>query len=407
MSNGLRATPLWVLFVLSSPRLASSVHDDDLKAYGDRGMAPTAFDPFTECPIPREDKCPPNLQQSTLWPVKHLQPCAEGVTNVFVEDPWSEAVLHACGSDSHGALPNTCDDKRLRSIALDESRGNLYVTTGHSVERAKMGNSSSSGGDNSFEALVSGFVSVHLKGFNLGSSRSDLIGFSVKGVECRSVMYYNSTDVACIVGDEKVLSTPLTGACVKVSTKSGGSFSGQVPSEVAFGRKASGTQKPLVYDVQVTDRGFQPTALAVHNGLSAVTMPTTATTSTTAATSTTTTAAAAVGPVRNTEEAAALASRAAHQNATSSARAYWFNRASGTVQSCRLGDGGDLVEHLKLGVGARVADLEVGEGGGGGGGGILNVNSCRVKDKPCIFSHPLSLSLFLSNTYHPFLSLGV
>jgi len=297
-----------------------------------------------DCPAVGNLGCPAGMKQSSLWAVSHLQPCSDGATNVFVEDPESEALMHACGPESKGALPNSCGDVRLRGLAVDEASGYAYVATSWSISRSRLATTTngSSGSDisgsggggavdptDNLEPLVSGFVTVRLKGFNLGHSRADVVSLTVKGVECRTVVYTNSTDLACIVGDLAPLSSPLTGSCVGVATLSGGSFAGAVPLEVALSRKHAGYQKPLVYAVSVEDHGFQPTAIALHPPStvavsSSSSAPTSVYQSTVSATATTTT------------------------TTTTTGRLYWFNRGSMAIESCRP-DGSDLFRHGRLG----------------------------------------------------------
>jgi hypothetical protein len=214
------------------------------------------FDAMDSCPSPAPGNCPVNLVQSSLWPVSYLQPCTFGLTNVFLEDPFSEAVMHSCDSTAHGALPMSCDDTFFRSIGYDEPREHVYLTTGLRIVRASL-----SQRENALTPVVAGFVEVRIKGFNLGS----LTSFAVKGVECRSLLFANDTDAACLFGDQEVLSSPIAPSCVVVGTSEGGQFRGAVSQVIATARLNAGFQKPLVYNVTVVDRGFHPTAFALDS----------------------------------------------------------------------------------------------------------------------------------------------
>jgi len=194
-----------------------------------------------ECPPANQDTtCPPAITQSDLWPVAHLEPCAaSNGPNLFAEDPFCSAVLHACndrGSSSssgsaeggrRAALPNACGDFRFKDVAVDERRGHLYIASTWAVHKAAVpanllettSSASSSSSDTTTNAasstaavaatadpltnsppLVTGFSVVHLKGFNLGASRAEVVGIWLRGVPCRSVVYFNDTNLACVVG---------------------------------------------------------------------------------------------------------------------------------------------------------------------------------------------------------------
>ena len=187
------------------------------------------------CPPPNPDPtCPPLLVQSDLWPVAHLEPCGPTSSgpNLFAEDPFSGAVLHACHDSAdqsaaggrRAALPNACGDFRFKDVAVDERRGHLYVastwalhkvalpldlrdasSTAASVSANAPASSASSISSTSAAdtlagfPLVAGFAVVHLKGFNLGQSRAEVVGVWLRGVACRSLVYFNNTDLACVV----------------------------------------------------------------------------------------------------------------------------------------------------------------------------------------------------------------
>lgn len=265
-------------------------------------------DNTTVCTPPSQILCPVKMLQSFLWEAGSLEPCNAGTTNVFIEDPFSGTLLHSCSPENKRALPTSCRDVRFRSMASDSENG-VFLSTGLGIVRARLEDADSS---SNLESVVAGFVTVHLKGFNLGNSREDLVGLSLRGVPCRTILYFNSTDVACRVCDISVLSSPITGACITLTTVAGGTAEGTVLKEIAQGRVHAGHQKPMVYDVAVSDPGFQPTALAYH---------------------------------------------------ADSKRLFWWNRATSFVESCAA-DGSGLRRVAYL---PRCGGLVVDQGSSGGG----------------------------------------
>ena len=177
---------------------------------GFRGRVTTKFDPMTECPAPTPTTCSHAVEQSTIFgtDAHHLVACPAGVVNVFVEDPWTDAIMHACGAETreHNALANSCADARFRDLALDELNEKFYLTAGASLRRANL--TQGDPGQNLLD-FVTGFTTVRLKGFNLGNSRAEVLSPTVKDKECQTIIYHNSTDVSCVLGDPSVLSSPI------------------------------------------------------------------------------------------------------------------------------------------------------------------------------------------------------
>lgn len=112
--------------------------------------------------------------------------------------------------------------------------------------------------------MIAGYQTIHIRGFNLGSSRNALKYIEIKSKRCTSVIYYNSTDIACVVGDQELLSSPITGYCISVATTAG-AFYGNMSRVMAVARKAAGYRKPIVYDVTVKDEGFMPGSVVVDS----------------------------------------------------------------------------------------------------------------------------------------------
>jgi len=178
-----------------------------------------------ECPPANPDtSCPPAIVQSDLWRVAHLEPCAaSNGPNLFAEDPFCGAVLHACSDRStssssasaqggrRAALPNTCGDFRFKDVAVDERQGQIFVASTWAIYKAALPSNlldqtstassiTSTADPLTNFPLVVGFSVVHLKGFNLGASQDEVVGISLRGVPCRSILYFNDTNLACVVG---------------------------------------------------------------------------------------------------------------------------------------------------------------------------------------------------------------
>jgi hypothetical protein len=146
-----------------------------------------------------------------------------------------------------------------------------------------------------------------LKGFNLGESREQVLSFMVKDVECGTLVYHNASDLTCVVGNPSVLSSSINEYCISLETVNGGRLAGAAlvaPEVVAVARNQSGSRKPVVYQVEVSENGgFLPGALAVDG----------------------------------------------HRD-----RLFWSNRGSGAIQSARL-DGSGMIQHVSGQL--RVADM--------------------------------------------------
>lgn len=280
---------------------------------GFRGRVQIKFDPLTECPAPTPSTCSHQVKQATIFgdeDQSHLVPCPKGTPNLFVEDPWSGAVMHACGAgdgEKHNALSNSCAETRFRDLAVDTQNEKIYMTAGSSIRRANL--TEGDPGEN-LEDFIAGFTTVYLRGFNLGNSRAEVLSLKVKGEECGTIVYHNSTALSCTISDPSILSTPINHYCISLTVKGSLPITGAVDEVIAIARKGSGGNKPVLYSVTVDyNGGFQPVAIAVDG----------------------------------------------HRN-----RIFWSNKASSTIQSARL-DGTGMIQHAS-GL-PRVADMVLSDDG--------------------------------------------
>jgi hypothetical protein len=211
------------------------------------------------------------LEQATIFGAtpEHLQPCDDDAVNVFIEDPWSDAIMHSCGA-TRSALANSCaaDDVRFRDICVDAVRGSLFIATGFGIKRASLSldpsaSSLSSSSNNNLEDFVAGFTVVRLKGYNLGSSRADVVSLTIRGVECGTIISHNATALTCVMGAPAALLAsphPINGSDIDIVTvkggpkPEGGGASGGLfvdSEEIAAARFAAGWRKPLVHTVDL------------------------------------------------------------------------------------------------------------------------------------------------------------
>jgi len=265
-------------------------------------------DPSAVCPAPTgDDPCGWSARRAVLWDEKHLEPCPPQLTDLFFEDPATGGVAHACDAGEVHTLPRSCADVIYHGMALDPMGGALYVSTGHSIRRVNLTHVRGGEVGDGPRDLLSGYRTLSITGFNLGSAAEEVTEVAVKGVPCSRVVYHNSTFLQCITGDPGVLSSPIPpDDCVTVTVRGAGASDRAMPEVLAVSRRAAGDRKPIVYRVEVDSVGFEPLAVAV-DGVAG--------------------------------------------------RLYWSNRASKTIQTSRL-DGSDLRTVATTGV-PRVQDLLV------------------------------------------------
>lgn len=247
-------------FVPTSAPTISEIGDQSGKVF-------TPFDPMDLCPAPAPRSCHERrIQDSALWESAGTaidgDACASAL--VYTEDPSTASILQACTAKTYRALPPSCEDVRFHDLAADANNAKIYYTTGHSLRRAPLngGVTIRRGVD---DDLVAGFVRVHLRGLNFGQHSNDVTQVTVKGEVCTSVLWYNSTDLACVVGSPEVLSSPINGFCVSVTTAKGGTYHGVTSRVLAIAKVASGSKAPIVHDVTVVDDGFIPGAVVVDS----------------------------------------------------------------------------------------------------------------------------------------------
>ena len=94
---------------------------------------------------------------------------------------------------------------RFRDICVDAVRGSLFIATGFGIKRASLSldpsaSSLPSSSNNNLEDFVAGFTVVRLKGYNLGSSRADVVSLTIRGVECGTIISHNATALTCVMG---------------------------------------------------------------------------------------------------------------------------------------------------------------------------------------------------------------
>ena len=258
------------------------------------------------CPAPSPSTCPA-FYSDTSWRNAQFSPCEDAV-NFFTRDPWSESILHSCGTEHKSLIQSSCTDAIARDMAVDEVNNFIFLSTNYGIKRAHLIlEEPARSADTNLEDFITGFTTVHLKGFNLGESREQVLSFMVKDVECGTLVYHNASDLTCVVGNPSVLSSSINEYCISLETVNGGRLAGAAlvaPEVVAVARNQSGSRKPVVYQVEVSENGgFLPGALAVDG----------------------------------------------HRD-----RLFWSNRGSGTIQSARL-DGSGMIQHVSGQL--RVADM--------------------------------------------------
>jgi hypothetical protein len=269
--------------------------------------------------------CPNDFIQSSLWTLSHLEPCHNNHINLFIEDPWSQSIMHTCGSESKGSLPNTCSDIRFQSLAIDNIHSHIFISSNLAIIKGNLNiidvensenNYHITSPENNAKSIIGGYVIINIYGYNFGKSINDII-IKIKDKTCGTMSYYNNSFISCIIGNPELLLSPITDDSISVIVIGSGQFNKVIPQVMAKARLAAGYQQPLVYKADVIDKGFRPSALTVYPGES-----------------TTTTAA----------------------SASSGGRIFWYNRASGSLQSSNL-QGEDLFEHA-TGLG-RIADIKI------------------------------------------------
>ena len=86
---------------------------------------------------------------------------------------------------------------------LHVATGDVYVSTSNSaIRRATYASTASTKWE--VTTSVGGHVQVRVMGYNLGSSRDDIVSFSVRGVECSTMRRESSNSLVCVSGDPAI-----------------------------------------------------------------------------------------------------------------------------------------------------------------------------------------------------------
>mmetsp|Transcript_11895 Transcript_11895/g.14371 ORF Transcript_11895/g.14371 Transcript_11895/m.14371 type:complete len:596 (+) Transcript_11895:84-1871(+) len=282
--------------------------------------------------------CPNDISQSGLWETSHLEPCSNHQINLFIEDPWSQLIMHTCGSETKGSLPTTCSDIRFQSIDIDDQNNEIYISSNLAILKGNLNTNLNNNADDispetNANSFIGGYVIINIYGYNFGSSLSNII-IKVKNELCDTMKYYNESYIQCIIGNPKILLTPILNDSISVTIIGSGHFNSAIPKVMARARLAAGYQQPLVHRIDVIDQGFRPSAITVYSGES---------------------------PLPSSPSSSSSSMSITSNIEKGEGRVYWYNRASYSIQSCNL-YGKNMIQHSLNNLG-RISNLKIDKSG--------------------------------------------
>ena len=144
----------------------------------------------------------------------------------------------------------------------------LYWTSGSSVWRRSL--VTTTGSETPAEAIVTGVLTVYIRGHNFGSSLADIKSVTMYGTPCGSLYYHNSTALSCVTCHPQVIAafanaTARTGvvpADFTVVMANGGS-SMAIPLQNSAVRLSEGYAGPILTSVGYLQERFLPHAIAL------------------------------------------------------------------------------------------------------------------------------------------------
>lgn len=84
--------------------------------------------------------------------------------------------------------------------------GDVYVSTSNSAIRRARYDENTPTDNTAWEVTtaVGGYVQVRVMGYNLGSSRDDIVSLSIRGVECSTLRRESSNSLVCVSGSPAI-----------------------------------------------------------------------------------------------------------------------------------------------------------------------------------------------------------